>query len=312
MATRERQLRPETMNSLEYAWPEVLTPRDPYCGDEARPDPGDYKNYLAFCGLEPEEQLSREAHDAANLAFLGVYRQILDGAAPWSAIEPLAERLAVDGPIRHDRRPIDPAPIALGDDVLADHAEDWVPDLGLMLERVLGPWSDLALPPAVRRQAAAAMCFSPLIFQGQSAMDRIFGSDPKPSVAHRAALRAIGLTPPMVWAIQPDHSLRPLLPVARAPIGPVRGLPQAPAVLGRAVVCEQGDFLACAIPLPGLPPKNGMLRRLHLELLWLRRLERRSSWEDVLRRRPEVLYRTALSWAWLVGRDAEKLNLFNL
>jgi hypothetical protein len=50
-----------------------------------------------------------------------------------------------------------------------------------------------------------------------------------------------------------------------------------------------------------------LVRRLDLELLRLRRRERRLSWEVMLRERSEVLYRTACEWLWMVLRDTDEV-----
>lgn len=302
----KKRLTEATLNSLEYAWPEVLAPRDPWAGDEVRPDESDYENYLAFTA-EPEP-LDPGAYAAWDRVFLATYRDVLDGRVPWSAIEAPARQLGVWGRARHDLRPLSEAPQVVPDAWLADHVEDWVPDVGLQApDRVLGPWAEGALPPRVRLAAAAAMAFTSLVNPGVSPAERIARSKPKPKPAYRAALRAIGAAPPMVWEILPGGTLRPLLPLARhaRPTGVVSGLPAAPAAIGRAVPSPDGPWLATVLPLPGPPPAAGLARRLLLELLRIRRAERRATWEDVLRRRPEVLYRTALSWAWLTLRDRE-------
>lgn len=294
-----------TLNSLTYAWPELLDPRDPWAGDEALPDSYDYANYAAFGGADPP--LDPATYAGADAEFLQVYRDILDGRRAWDEIRAPATRIGVWGPAGHDLRPLESAPQRVPDELLADHSEDWIPDIGLQApDRVLGPWVEGPLPARVRLAAAAAVAFSPWVEPGVTPAERVSRSKPKPSKAYRASLRAISMAPPMVWAIEGQH-LRPHLPLGRRflPTGPVSGLPEAPAALGRAVPCEEGWFLACALPLPGLPPRAGLTRRIFLELLRLRRDERRATWEDALRRRPEVLYRTALSWAWLERRTSD-------
>lgn len=293
-----------TLNSLDWAWPHVLDGRDPWAGDEALPDPYDYENYLEFPGGEPV--LEPEAYAAADRSFLAIYRDILGGRATLAAIEAPARAIGVWGPARHDRRPLEPATQRIPDEILADHVEDWVPDVGLQSpDRVLGPWAEGPLPARVRLAAGAAVCFCPWVTPGVTPAERVARSKPKPSKPYRAALRAIAAAPPMVWAVEGDR-LRPHLPLfpRGRPDGPVLGVPDAPAVIGRVVPSAEGWFLACALPLPGLPPAAGLTRRLYLELLRVRRAERRASWEDALRRRAEVIYRTALSWAWLETRDS--------
>ncbi len=63
-------------------------------------------------------------------------------------------------------------------------------------------------------------------------------------------------------------------------------------------------WLACALPLPGLPPRDVLVRRLALEQNRLRRHDRRTSLEDLLRDRAEVLYRTCCEWWYEQDADA--------
>lgn len=297
-------------DNLEYAWPELLDPADPWAGDEALPVPSDYDNYLRYGPPALSvRRLSRAAHDAVDAEFLATWRAIIGGRAPWSAIRPAAEALGVWGPVHHDRRPLDPAPEELDDRSLADHAEDWVPDIGLQSpDRVLGPWAEGSLPPRLRQAAAAIMVFSPLIYPAVSAMERYCRFKPRPPKPHRAALRVLGHAAPMLWRVEPDARLSPLLPIFRRvrPEGPVRRVPAAPAVVGRVAPGPKGWFLAAMLPLPAVPPVAPLRRRLQLELLYLRRLERRTTWEDLLRGRPELLYRELMTWAWAQVRDTER------
>lgn len=303
-----RELREETANSLEFAWPELLCPRDPWGGDDVLPEEASYRNYLDFGVGEGQTALDEDEWYRQDQAFMALYREVLDGRAPASALEAPARRLGLWAPARHDRRPLDPAPLYISEEALADHVEDWVPDVGLQApDRVLGPWADSPLPARIRRAAGAALCFSKLVNPGVTPAHRIARGKPKPSAPYRAALRAIGDAPPCIWEVRPNGTLQPVLPITRhaRPIGVVAGVPAAPAVVGRAVPGPQGWFLSAVLPLPGVPPRAGQIRRLQVELLRLRRVERRTSWEDVLRRRSELVYRNALSWAWLHLKDGE-------
>ena len=307
--TGSRGLCEETLGSLEFAWPHRLSRRDPWAGDEVTPEPASYANYLSFGAASGEVALDEPEWARLDEAFMALYRGVLDGDRPWSELAEPARVLGLSGPAAHDRRPLDKAPERISDAVLADHVEDWVPDVGLLApDRVLGPWSDEPLPAWVRRTAGAALCYAKLVSQGVSPAHRIARGKPKPPRDYRASLRIIGESPPCVFSVQPDGALLPLLPLSRhaVPHGPVLGLPDAPAVVGRAVKGPEGWFLSTGLPLPGLPPRAGLIRRLQLELLRLRRVERRTSWEDVLRRRSELVYRTALSWAWLELKDGEQ------
>ena len=88
------------------------------------------------------------------------------------------------------------------------------------------------------------------------------------------------------------------------PDGPVTGdvvpLVDAPvrAILARVTPTEQGWHANGAIGLPAVPPVGALIQRLELALLRQRRHERRTTWEVLLRRRPEVLFRFCSTWVW--------------
>jgi hypothetical protein len=105
----------------------------------------------------------------------------------------------------------------------------------------------------------------------------------------------------MLWSIQPGGTVLPVLPLGerQVPDGPVAGLPDAPGVIGRAVWTGAGWHMHCGLPMPELPPAGPLLDRLDLELMRVRRRERRLTWEVLLRERSEVLYRSACEWLWL-------------
>ena len=84
-----------------------------------------------------------------------------------------------------------------------------------------------------------------------------------------------------------------------------RGIVDADAVVvGRAVPRADGRWMGlAALGLPEPPPARVLARRLKLEMWRLLRHERRATWEDLLRRRSEVLYRTCATWCWLRTED---------
>lgn len=272
----------------------VLAPRDPWAGDEVLDDPvgSEYRGQP----IAPDDEWDRR--------FRAAYRAVLDGRAPLSAVEEPARRLGIAGPVRHDRRPATSAPRAVADGVLADIVEDLVPDIGMIApDRVLGPWADLAVPRPIRVVAAAVMAFAPLLEPAVTAVARHTKAKPRPSVVERRAIAAIRMAPPCLWRVE---RLRPLLRVAPGfvPEGPV-DFAGAPFAIARAVPVPEGVHLACALPLPHAPPPEVLERRLRLEYLRQRRHERRLTWEDLLRTRGEVLYRTACEWSYL--HDAHAL-----
>ena len=285
--------------TIERAWPEELRPADPFSGDEGLPDPATFEQYLKW--VSPP-RLSEAAFLAADAAFLEAYFDVLSGRRPWGATDALAAELAIDAPLRHDRRPVRPAMAPTPDDVICDLAEDWVPSLGLLAPpRVLGPWSMLDLPRRVRVFCGAVMSFAPLFPPSIRPMSRPGRTKPKLDGAIKSALIAVLRAPMMVWTPGPDGSLSPVLPLARRsrPDGPVAAVPPGPAVLGRAVRHPGGWWLACALPLPAVPEPEVLVRRLTLEHQRLRRHDRRMTWEDTLRDRGELVARSVCEWLWV-------------
>lgn len=288
--------------ALDSAAPHRLTHRDPYAGDEALTWLGCHQNYLRHMAwVGREDPMGLEAYQTLDLEFERRYRRILDGNAPWSAIDEVANALMVTGPLRHDRRPPGVAEVVVSDEQMSDITENQLPQVGLLApDRFLGPWADEPLPRWVRIQVAASMMFVPELDPGVPAWARRIKRKPMPPPPIRQSLRVIARTPPMLWAID-GGTVSPMLPLGERfmPQGPVAGVPDVPAVVGRVVACEAGSYLAASLPLIRRPPASVIKQRVHLEWLRLRRRERRLSWEDALRERSEVLYRSCFEWLWL-------------
>ena len=289
----------------ESAWPSVVSQTCPYAGDELLFDPSPLADLKArgtppFPGIAEHSILDRAFHEA--------YVGILEGRLPWSAIDGPADALQVNTPTTLDRRWPKPAWAPLPDGELAGQAEDWIPDMGQVAPaRVVGPFSDHALPMPVRRVAFAVMAFSPLLAPRIRPIVRGMRNKPKPSRERRQAITAVIMAPAMAWSQNREGRLLAQLPLGPhfSPTRAVAGHGGAPAWIGRAVPTRSGPtWLAAGLPLPGLPPADILLRRLRLELLRLRRHERRLSHEDLLRDRAEVLYRTACEWWYEHDPDA--------
>ena len=294
--------------ALDTASPHRLSQRDPYAGDERLLWLGEYDNYLRHMAwMGTDNVMSAEDYAVHDVHFEDVYQRILDGDEDWSAISSLADALQVNSPIRHDRRPAGEAHVRIHDAQLSDITENQLPQVGIIApDRFLGPWADEMVPRWVRVQVAAAMAFVPELDPGVAPWARRIKRKPMPQRPVRISLRVIARTPPMLWTIQ-NQDLRPLLPLGERflPKDSVADLPDVPAILGRYIQCESGSFLAASLPLIRVPPAEVIHRRLHLEYLRLRRRERRLSWEDMLRERSEVLYRSCLEWLWLQLSDGD-------
>ncbi len=286
---------------IDHSWPIERMVGDPWAQEEALLDPApasDYHRHAARPELNDSEVL------AWDQTFLRLYRQILAGQAPWSAIRPAARALQVDLPLQHDPRPAHPAMAPLADSALADMAESWGQSLGLMaFERNLGPFAMGPLPRPVQVACYVNLGCAPLMHPGVRPLGRAIRSEPVPPLEIRSAVLAVLRAPAMLWIRQGNgfSPMLPLSPTATPPAGawgPLPGglsegvLASAPYFLGRAARHAGGWWMAAAIPLPVAPDTRILLRRLRLEYWRLRRQDRRLTWEDLLRERGELLYRT--------------------
>ncbi len=286
--------------AFSESWPLRHEGADEWAGDEWLYVPGDYANHRAFQG-----ELERDEHDRLDRRWYELYVDILRGSRGWDD----AEMAALNGPLsllvdlRHDKRRPVVAPYAIEDRHIADLVEDFVPDIGMTArDRLLGPFSDEAIDLRVVLAAAASMAWLPLLDDEGTVSQRVRNRKPRLDLDFRRSFAAVGLAPPMLW----NNDGQPLLPLGerwrpvdlRIPEGaPSLGGPPT-AWLGRAVPSPDGWWLACALGLSEPPPLPQLQRRLRLELQRLRRHERRSTWESLLRYRVEVLYRTCASWIW--------------
>ncbi len=212
MSNRWRKSLLKPPEHLRGADPDILAPFDPWAGDEIEMSPGSYDNYVRFS--EARDKLSRAAHDAADAEFCRLYRAILDGAEPWGAEAAVSAALEIDAPLKHDTRPLNEATQHISDDILAEMAEDQVPDIGVISpDRVLGPMSEQVLPRRMLRTAGAVMGFAPLIREGIMPVARVIYQRPRPPTELSSPIRSIARAPVMIWRRTPD-GLRPMLPLS--------------------------------------------------------------------------------------------------
>ncbi len=287
--------------------PAVLNAGDRCAQDEGLHTPGSYENCLRYSW--PRTSLSDPASwDREERRFHAAYLAVLGGLRPWNDGELLgaARALGVDGPRHHDARPGRVAPVQVGDEVLCDVVEDAVPELMMLLERVTGQ-PGMPARPAVG--AVAVLGFAHCGIEGtrpvEGWMDESRGrrasSDADSALVR--AVRVIDDAPMGVWV--DAVALVPIVPaLCPLPLDPIWArLPRAFA--GRPYKISggaEGDWaFSCLIPLPApaastAPAEQArriLTRRLDLELWDLRRTERRATFEDVLRQRPEVVARAA-------------------
>lgn len=258
--------------------PEVLAPADPSSGDEALPVGGEFFNYVRFGrGALREAELR-----SAEREFHAAYLTILAGDSPWEAIAEPAAKCGVDWPIKLDRRPPLLGESALPDEVLADIVEDFVADWPVWLERITGD-------PLYRPSTAVvgALAFVPFAKRGRRALDAWHDEEEDRELAALASV--VDRVPPMVW--HQGNAVLPLAPLLTPPSVP------SGTYVARAYPTRNGWCLSGRMDLPACPNPAVLQRRLEMELMRIRLLERRSTWEDALRRKPEVVYRAAMEGA---------------
>lgn len=265
---------------LEYdLLPEVLAPGDPYAGDEALFRSGRLETYRLWGGTASDAEVRAwERH------FFDRMRAVLEGRAPWDDAElrELAALLLIDHPVVHDRRPPRVADREVPDEALADIVEDLVPDYAVLCERVTGDDDG----PSVL--AAAVLAFVPFEESGRRPID--WWADEETDRGIIIAARILDASPPGLFV--DGVSLLPLAP-KRVPTGPA---PSGP-VVARPYRVGEGWAWAMVRPLPCVPNADVVLRRLTLALWDERRHDRRTTFEDLLRMRPELLYRACLEAA---------------
>lgn len=260
--------------------PTILNPGDPSAGDESRFRPSDPANYAEFAG----GALSEAALHVAERAFHDVVQAWLAGEGPFDALLPFVDRLVLDPFEHHDKRPILPAEVPLPDRVLADIVEDEVPDAGVLVERITGDPFRLGTVGEM-----AALAWLETLGKNRRAVDA--WADDERDRALVCTMNRIDRAPPCLYV---DGV--PQLPMNRKMI-PANGPPGV--YVARAYLVGTAWMFSSKVDLPACPDLGPLLRRLRVELWRLRVFERRCTWEDGLRQRPDVVYRAASEGARL-------------
>ncbi len=260
--------------------PTILNPGDPSAGDEAVFRPGNPMNYAEFVG----GPLSAAALLVAERAFHDAVQAWLGGEGTFEALLPFVDLLALDPFEHHDKRPILPAEVPLPDEVLADVVEDEVPDSGVLVERITGDPYRLGTTGEM-----AAVAWLETLGKNRRAVDA--WADDERDRALVRAMNRIDRAPPCLYV-----NGAPQLPLNRKMI-PADG--PAGVYVARAYLVGTEWAFSTKVDLPAIPDLSAFNRRLRVELWRLRVLERRCTWEDMLRQRSEVVYRAASEGARL-------------
>ncbi len=257
-------------NTLRDRWPISQNLMDPWAGDEI---------------FYPIEDLEH-AHALFEEKKLNAYIQ-------W------AKERGISSTLRHDDSQIQHATHLCTLTFLSNLTEDWVPDIGLFAEeRVLGPFAPY---PNLRVLCGAILCFSPLLKHGITAAGRFADTQ---NSEHKIALGIQAKSPCMVWEIQNRNKVRPLLELTHQliPNGEVKGLPESRYCVARICPTIDGWTASCVLPVPRI--HIAYVRNiLRLEWIKLQQSGGRMFWEDVLRYRAELIYRSALEYCFLHAHE---------
>jgi hypothetical protein len=178
---------------------------------------------------------------------------------------------------------------------LANLTEDWVPDIAMFAEeRVLGPFAPY---PQLKILCGAILCFSPLLKHGITAAGRF--ADTQKS-AFGSALGIQAKSPCMIWQQTINKEVKPLLPMSERyiPQERVHGLPDSSFFIGRICPTKDGWQASCLLPIPIVGARY-VYNMLTMEWLKLQQSDARMFWEDVLRYRSELIYRSALEYCFI-------------
>ncbi|MSP54886.1 MAG: hypothetical protein EXR69_04675 [Myxococcales bacterium] len=279
--------------------PTLLNAGDPCSQDEALFTAGSLDNCRRYGGGITDPLRWEHEERRFHQSMLGV----LAGIRSWDDADLLdsARLLGIDGPRHHDARPGRLADAVVNDELLCDVVEDAVPELMMLLERVTGVEGMPARPPI---GAVAVLGFIHCGIEGTRPIDGWMDDETDRALVQ--AVRVIDDAPMSLWsqsaAPELGRSFLPVVPSLRpCPDDAVwASLPEA--FLGRPyrVSAPSGPRWAfsCVVPVTTRQARrhvaSALTRRLTLELWDLRRTERRSTFEDVLRHRPEVVCRSAL------------------
>ncbi len=226
---------------------------------------------------------------ALEVRFDVLRREVLAGARPWNCPDLLAtaRALRLEHPARHDRRPPRVAAREVPDGVLADIAEDLLPDLAVRVEQVEGADANDGGPTGV----AAAVLACVEMTERRRPLDA--WSEEEPDRALVIAARVVAASPPGLFLDGQSLLPRPerLAPTGEAPSGCVVARPYR--VEGEGAPWRW----AMVRRLPRVPDARVVRRRMMLALWELRLQDRRHTFEDALRVHADVLYRASLEAA---------------
>lgn len=209
--------------------------------------------------------------------FFSVYQDVLQGRRPFRDAAALAREMGLDEPFIEDRRHMVAPPMEVPDEVLADVVEDYLPDFYLISERITGdPFTAPTVP------VVAALAFVADLARGRRVVDAWGEQESNRRLSNAGKLLAFW--PPGLF-LDGQPLLSPRFLPTHAPAGLIVGRPY-----------PVGDRWCWSSVFPARVSAEALRNRLRLEA-WRMRAgghQHPLSIEDIMRLRPEIVYRTAL------------------
>ena len=198
--------------------------------------------------------------------------------------------------LKHDSCEILLAKKALSDALLSDICEDHIPQIGLFVdELIFGPLTQKRIPNPMRQLAGAVCSTLPLLKHGHSAVAKLSTQRPRVSDEIHRSLTAHQRTPFMLWKRTELDGAEPLLPLGKqyTPNSIVKNLPDDPFFIGKIIKLPEHFAVTCGMGISDARLlKKILLPRLKIEWIRYQRYSK-ITWEDILRERGDILYRTA-------------------
>ena len=278
---------------LRTAWPLGQTCEE-YAGDSSILHSPIYENILQF----RPNFLDKESWQNAEHNFKKEYHSYIEeGFFDEKRWREICQILQLQYEIKHDSCEQIKGKKKLSDALLSDISEDHIPQIGLFSdELIFGPLSENWLSYS-RRQLAGAICsMLPLLQHGHSAIAKLASQRPRisPDIYH--SLTAYHRTPFMLWKKKEDSAqVLPMLKLASQyiPSSSVEDLPTESYFLGKIIRIGDRFVVSCALGLNDIELLRQILTvRIRIEWIRYQRYSR-ITWEDILRERGDILYRTA-------------------
>lgn len=277
---------------LRTAWPLAQTIEE-YSGDHGVLHA---LKYETFQKLHPDS-LNHADWLETDDTFQKEYRSCIEGHVfkddTWRGF---CQKLHLQFELKHDSCQILLAHMPLSNALLSDICEDHLPQIGLFVdELIFGPLTQKRLPNPMRQLAGAVCSTLPLLRHGHSAVVKLSTQRPRATEAIHGSLTAHQRTPFMLWKRTELNGAMPLLPIGEQyiPDSIVENIPDSPYFIGKIIKTPENFAVTCGMGISDASLlQKILLPRLKIEWIRYQRYSK-ITWEDILRERGDVLYRTA-------------------